>query len=333
LPLEACVPEDPPDDPDPRFPCDYPPTVDGGIIRQPCERWPGWYIDVEVSIPPADVLRHPWPRGLVGYPNRFWYLGAGDVEAWSEEKALECSGIDYGKEYDSNTFDCGGSVGNVTADAQVNYQLGAAWRHWTPAAGAIFGQTPPAEQLWTVHDRPENGGDRAFLDPSISYVFETSSWGQPADGPSWNPECQDRTCSYDERTLNLRDTESYHVNVQTFWWPEYNFRYDEYHCTSTKTECQSRPGWGAAECDLDGDGSNDPDTKSRSYCNGWGWRRRTEGWTKYDLRDLGADPLVPWGGVRVAGADENGNRQGSWIGAWGSYIPVPVIEVQPVGTE
>jgi hypothetical protein len=279
------------------------------------------------------VLRHPWPRGLVGYPNRFWYLGAGDVEAWSEEKALECSGIDYGRKYDSNTFDCGGSVGNVTANANVNYQLGAAWRHWTPAAGAIFGQTPPSEQLWTVHDRPENGGDRAFLDPSISYVFETSSWGQPADGPSWNPECQDRTCSYDERILNLRDTESYHVNVQTFWWPEYNFRYDEYHCTSTKTECQSRPGWGAAECDLDGDGSNDPDTKSRSYCNGWGWRRRTEGWTKYDLRMLGADPLVPWGAVRVAGADENGNRQGSWIGAWGSYIPVPVIEVQPVGTE
>lgn len=333
------------------FPCDDPPSIVGGIIHQDCTEWPGWYIDAEVVIPPAAVLRNPWPRGLVGLPNQLWYQRpAAEPEEFSEP-ALECPGVDYGARYDEPTFDCSGTVGQVTQGARVDFQIGAAWRHWQRGMGPLFGQTPPDEVVWVVQDREWNGGSRVATGDHLVHVFETSSWGLEADGPTWNPECQERTCDYDERVADYLGAESYQANVLTWWWPEWTFRYDEYEC--------SQADWGACwgpypppgypvgvpsrPCDHDGDGVDDPGYHQEQTCSQWRWRQHQEplecppgslnpdtGWCKYDLRALGLDPLMGWTGVVVAGADAEGQRQGSWTDRWPHYIPVPVVEVQPV---
>jgi hypothetical protein len=54
-------------------------------------------------------------------------------------------------------------------------------------------------------------------------------------------------------------------------------------------------------------------------------------WCMYDMRLLGRYPLEYGTGVVVAGANPDGTRCGSWIDRWSHYIPVPVIEIQPVG--
>ena len=323
---EAClVPTAVPGDGD-DWPCDEPPTIDGGIIHQPCAEWPGWYIDVEVSIPPAQSLRNPWPRSLVALETQFWYLGAGDVEAFSEEMALACPNAAPGVRHGSSTFDCGGGVGRVTEGAVVNYQIGAAWRQWNAGDGAIFGQTPPGESVWVIEDRAENGGSQLMVGPQAQHVFETSSWGLAGGGPTWNEACQERSCSCDERVASPTGAEAYDVSLTTYWWPEYTFRYLEYRCTHTSTRCEHHPGSGSLECDLDGDGADDVDSKRVSYCDQWGWRRVTEPWQRYDLRQMGHDPLVASTAAVVAGADAAGNQCGSFI----SSLDVPVIEVQPV---
>jgi hypothetical protein len=99
-------------------------------------------------------------------------------------------------------------------------------------------------------------------------------------------------------------------------------------------------------CDHDGDGQDDPGYYQEQTCSAWRWRRVTEpvgcaparlnpdtGWCRYDLRDLGGDPLAGSTGVIVAGADTSGVRQGSWTDRWPHYIPVPVLEVQPVAPQ
>ncbi len=314
------------------WPCDIPPTIDNGFIRQPCDDWPGFYIDVSASIPPAAVLRNPWTRGMVGVPNCFWYQGANDLEKWSEEKALPCSGIDYGARYNSRRYNCGGETGRVTEGAKVNYQIGVAWRHWDQSDGPILGHTPVDEVAWVIKDREWNGGTQMRTGYEMCYTFETSSFGLGEDGPVWNPECQDRECTCDERVLSWLGEESYHVNVETWWWPEYSMRYDEYYCTDRETYCEHRPGWGTAGCDDNGDGINDPDTVERSVCKEWGWRNVQDAWEIYDLTQMGmGSPLVGSTAVVVAGADSDGVRCSEYTDAWPCYIPVPVLELQPVG--
>ncbi|MCP4589113.1 MAG: hypothetical protein GY842_00070, partial [bacterium] len=203
------------------WPCDYPPTVDAsGVIRQPCERWPGWSLHVEVRIPPSGILRNPWPRGLVGMENCFWYLGNADNEKWSEE-ALECPDAADGVTHDSSVFECGDGT-TVAEGATANYQIGVAWRQWRAGSDPVFGQTPPDEITWVFQDREWNGGETMKFGPNVCYTFETSSFGLEEFGPVWNPECQEEQCSdCDDRILDYLGSPSYQVNATTFWWPEY----------------------------------------------------------------------------------------------------------------
>ncbi|MCP4643226.1 MAG: hypothetical protein GY851_22455, partial [bacterium] len=218
LPTPAPQPTQPPQN---LWPCNIPPVVESGMIRQPCDEWEGWYLQVEARIPPAGILRNPWPRGMVSIENCLWYEGAQDVEAFSAEKALPCESVNYNRTYDNSVYDCGGETGQVTEDAQVNHQVGAAWRQWRMGDDPVFGYTPMHEVTWVVEDREWNGGDTMYVGNEMCHIYQTSSWGLPADGPTWNPECQDRTCDCDERVADYLGTESYHVKVETWWWPEY----------------------------------------------------------------------------------------------------------------
>ena len=365
VPEENCVAATPvpnlPPPPRPDDPCDYPPTVSGGVIRQPCTQWPGCEICADVTIPPSAVLRNPWPRGLAGLPNHFWYSKPSEPEKWSGE-CVPCN--TDGNLHEEEPYDCGGGTGTVMEGARVNFQVGVAWRQWSASDGTVFpgASTPLAESVWVVHDREWNGGTRFIPGSTLEYIFETSSYYNPDnpgpilpdDGPTWNPACQEKDCDCDERTLDTRGTESYHVGIQTFWWPEWSFRYDEYVCKVYDVRCESRPGWGAAECDLDGDGSNDADTKSRRICEAWGWNHdvvdlhvseygidcprgmEKGGWCRYDVRKYGASsPYVPWSSAIVAGANPDGSKCTQYIGGGSGWIdsgtvPVPIIEIQPV---
>jgi hypothetical protein len=295
------------------------------------------------TIPPAAVLRNPWPRGLTGLRNYFWYLGGGDVEKWSDE-CVPCDLAAAGVTHDEPFFDCDGNGdGDVGEGAMVKYQIGVAWRQWNVGDGAVFAgaSTPPSEYSWVVHDREKNGGTQFFFNVNpLMYIFETSSYGLPPDGPTWKPECQDADppCDCDERTLDTRGAEAYDVNINTYWWPEWNVKWLQYECSHQEGECQSWPGFGTAACDLDGDGANDPDTKWVTECDEWQWRQHNQGWEKYDIREAplnAPSPYVPWSSAIVGGADSEGNRCTFTIGGSGWIdsvnIPVPVIEIQPVG--
>ena len=289
----------------------------------------------------------------MGLENRLWFADAPDSgqEHWSQPPALECNiggHIEEGVTYEEPNFDCGGEIGTVGEGARVNYQLGAVWRRWKAGMTPILGYTPPGEWAWVVHDREE---DKTFFDVNpLVYTFETSSWGLDPDGPTWNPECQDRECDCDERVLDYLGTESYHVNLSTYWWLEWSLRWDEYVCADQEwgdCECRESEPINAPHepCPLPPGVECDGWYGRTAKCDRWGWTSvqdpsqwcdhpspYNENWCIFDLRLLGFDPVREWTGVVVAGADGNGNRCGSWTDRWPHYIPIPVIEIQPVGT-
>jgi hypothetical protein len=196
------------------------------------------------------------------------------------------------------------------------------------------------EVTWVVEDREWNGGDTMYVGYEICHTYQTSSWGLPADGPTWNPECQERTCDCDERVSDYLGTESYHVKVETWWWPEYTFRHDEYVCAGKEwSDCacySEEPHWTVEHrscsappgiCIQDGEWYG-----QIGRCDGWKWKQVQDEWTKYDLTKLGLrDPLMGWTGVTVAGADTAGNRCGEYTDRWPCYVPIPILELQPVG--
>jgi len=79
---------------------------------------------------------------------------------------------------------------------------------------------------------------------------------------------------------------------------------------------------------------------SREVCSSWRWRQVTEPWRRCDLTLIGADsPVIASSKVVVAGGSSVFSTGGNWInmlpcgsfGAVRNYIPVPIIELQPVG--
>lgn len=330
------TPRPPVPTPEPDWPCDTPPHVSGGELTQECPYWPGWFLHVPVWIPPADVVRNPWPRSLVGLPTRLCFVGASDAEKFSDDKARPCA-VDYGTEYAADALPICSNMGPVGEGTRVNYQIGAAWRRWTPAKGAIYGFTPPYELGWLIPDRDFNGGDRRLFGRCVEHTFETSSWGLPANGPTWNPQCQERDCNCDER-VTCYDMESYQVQLTTWWYPQYTFRYDELQCTRREqSDCFCRTEGapvgvpGASAC------SNKPAScpatawwGSIERCAAYQWRTITEPWQTYNLSRLGYQPVIPWFLARQAGANPD-MTPCSLFGPTGGSLPVPVIEVQPVG--
>ncbi len=322
----------------PNAPCDIEPFISAGILRQPCDDW-DWEVEVEVSIPPAPVLRNPWTRGMVSIPNCFWYLGNLDVENWSDE-AESCPNAADGVTSGDSTFDCGN--GTIASEgAQVNYQVGAAWRQWREGGDPVFGYVPPHEVTWVFHDREWNGGEKMLIGYDVCYTFETSSWGLEEIGPVWNPECQESACyDCDDRVLSYLGEESYQVNVNTFWWPEYSFKHLEYGCSDMEWDncgcyseephwttehrgCSAPPGICIGEDEWYG---------QTGHCDEWEWTEVQDGWMPYNLKALGfGNPMLPSVGVVVAGADSEGNQCGEFTDRWPCYIPVPIIELQPAG--
>ena len=328
----------PPQSPGGDWPCDEEPYFADGRLIQACPKWPGWFLDVEVLIPPADILRNPWPRSLVAYSTKLWFAGASDVEKWSDERALECT-TNLGATYtDPAHFpSCAATGGQVSEGTKVNYQLAAAWRRWDPSQGAIFGFTPAFEVGWSIPDRDFNGGTQQKFGHYAEYTFETTSWGLTENGPTWNPDCQEHVChNCDDRVAGW-DMPAYQVVVSTWWYPQYNFRYDEFYC--------SHNGWSACQCyGPDGQPDNirgcgtppegicfeDGEVWGQHQeCTEWKWRRVTEGWQTYDMAQAGYPSVIPWYLSRQAGADPQGTPCGSF-GPTGGSVPVPVIEVQPV---
>ena len=315
------------------YPCNTSPQPGDGTITQPCaSQWPGYDLSVSVRIPPVDMARNPWPRSLVGLETQLCFSSApNDKEQFSATKAVPCNA---GGESDQSTWQCGGSTGEVGEGAQVNYQLGVAWRRYV-GSDPGFGTVPPFRSALTLDDRDWNGGSKLILlDPGqcTSHTYETSSYGLDETGEAWNPECQDRECAYTERTLPVsRSCEAcaactcagcapaYDAFIQTWWWPEWTFRYDKYVCVHKKHDCEA--GRPTDICD------GVPGQKNIQVCDRWGWRNVTEPWNLYDVRRQGR-PLPYIGSGLTNAAGMSPDRQ---IMTPFQYSPsVPVIEVQPV---
>jgi len=333
----------PPRTPEPnRWPCDDVPSVSPGGIVQTCDRW-DWDLTVQVLIPSAEVLRHPWPRSLVGLPTQIWYTGGPSrAEAFSAGKAFPCA-VDHGAAYADlgDVPGCPLPAGQPSEGTRANLQLGVAWERWQSGGPAVYGYIPPYAELITVDDRAWNSAS-AVQGTYLSHVFETSSYGLTANGPRWNPECQDRDCACDERVIGW-DAPSYQGGVQTWWYPQWTWKYDELQCT--------RQDWGdcfwreSAPIGVPhrGCGSGDHAGEANWYqlprCAEYRWRALTGplfgcpgeqqgAWCVYDLSLLGHNKLVPWSAAQTAGATESGTQCGSF----GPGLPIPVIELQSILT-
>jgi|GEM_PF-1046024 len=342
IPTPTPRPTEPPPPPD-KYPCEEAPTLGGGGLTQTCDDY-AWALYVEVRIPPAKLLRNPWPRSLVALPTNIWYLGEPNrVEAFSEGKAFPCA-VDYGAVYHSEAElpTCPDPVGKVSEGARVNLQLGAAWQRWRDGDPPLFGFRPPYEAMLSIPSSPychsegcSPGGNFEFSrllrdGYHATYTFETSSWGLTENGPTWNPECQERDCSCDERVQGW-DTPAYQAGFTTWWWPQYTWKYDELRCTGRGwSDCFYRAeeplGQPHTTCDYDGDGVDDPGYWRIEVCQSWKWVSVTEPWVDYDLRPLGYTPLIPWAGVETAGATPEGVQCGRFYPG----AAIPVIELQSI---
>jgi hypothetical protein len=334
------------------YPCRREPVFGGGIISQPCENgpegWPGWNLSVSVTIPPVNAARNPWPRSIVGGQTTLCLIGAPDsVERFSDNRARPCN-VDRG-EHESPSYDCGTSSGAVGDGDRVNFKLGVAWRRYTGANSPGFpGAAMPAyPSALLLEDRDFNGGTTVVpIGPGqcTHKTYQTSSWGLEETFPKWNPECQDRECGYTERVQKwtytgeacdnpvcTNCTPAYDSPIQTWWWPEWTWRYDEYQCVRQEwSACfydeRQLVGGKFAGCG-EGPHAGEADWWQARQCAAWGWRDVIEPWRKYDMRQQGmASPF--WRSTRTsfAGMDENRNVRTPFI-----YPPsVPVIEAQPV---
>ena len=319
--------------PPPPYPCNTAPAIGGSGLAQPCaSQWPGWDLSVSVSIPAVNLARNPWPRSLVGLPTQFCFASAPDsVEKFSAAKA--CPAMPAANRL-TRPGSAAAQTGDVGEGGRVNYQLGVAWRRFT-GSDPGYGTTPPFRSALNLDDRSWNGGSQVIpLDPGqcTAHTYETSSYGLPTTGEVWNPVCQDQTCAYPDRTLAVNRScpaceactcpncsPAYSAFIQTWWWPEWTFKYDEYVCVHKTDDCEA--GRPTDTC------NGVAGQKHVRTCDRWGWRPVTEPWTKYDARRQGL-PLPYLGSSRTNAAGMTPEQQ---VMTLFQYSPsVPVIEVQPV---
>ena len=324
------------------YPCHMPPSPGGDNMTQPCaSQWPGYDLSVSVKIPAVNAARNPWPRSLVGLATNICFISApNSIEQFSANKAIPCS-VDRG-EHHSNTYDCGGTTGKQGEGARVNYQLGVAWRRYT-GSDPGFGTQPPFISALALEERSWNGGNQlAPLQPGqcTQHTYETSSYGLKETFPPWNPQCQDRNCNYTERTLSVPYTcetckactcagcvSAYSSIIQTWWWPEWTFKYDQYVCAKKEPGgCFYDPNPGGRGC-THGPNAGQPGYKETVSCTAWKWQNVTEPWTRYDVRQQGLPlPYIGSGKTNMAGMDPGGQVRTPF-----QYPPsIPVIEIQPV---
>jgi hypothetical protein len=303
-------------------PCNQLPQIGGGGLAQPCARqWPGYDLSVAVQIPPVQAARNPWPRALVGLPNDFKFVSAPDgVEKFSAVKALPCN-VDR-RDHEDSSFNCGNPNGDVGEGAQVNYQLGVAWRRYA-GSDPGFGTQPPFISALVLEDRSWNNGNRLIQilpGQTIQHTYQTSSYGLSHDFPAWNPACQNRACSYAERTLPDQSVPAYSAVIQTWWWPEWTFRYDEYQCGHKVKVCVASVK-STDTCD------GVAFQKEVRECDRWHWVNMTDPWMLYDARQQGLPlPYVGSNRTNFAGMNPGGVVQTPF-----DYpASVPVIEIQPV---
>ncbi|MBN2006297.1 MAG: hypothetical protein JXA21_23285, partial [Anaerolineae bacterium] len=324
------------------WPCEDVPDVYPGGIDQTCDEW-DWHLAVQVHIPLAQVLRNPWPRALVGLPTKLWYTGAPNrTEAFSSGKAFPCAVSSEPYNDLGDIPACPPPIGQPTEGTRVNLQLGAAWQRWQTGGAAVYGYLPPYESLITVDDRDWNSAG-AVVGAYLEHTFETSSYGLTANGPRWNPDCQDRDCTCDERVLAW-DMPAYQGGVQTWWYPQWTWRYDELQCTRRDWgDCFYHDGGApigvsARGCNS-GSHAGEDNWYQISQCGEWRWRNITGplfgcpgeqqgAWCVYDLSLLGYNKMVSWGAAQTAGADANGVQCGSFTPG----LAIPVIELQSVLT-
>ncbi|CAG0927212.1 hypothetical protein PLCT1_00290 [Planctomycetaceae bacterium] len=325
-----------------QWPCETPPALGGSQINQSCTtQWPGWDLSVSVKIPPVNMARNPWTRSLVALDTKFCFVSALDSEEkFSESKAKPCNASG---ESDEGTWQCGGETGEVSEGDRVNYQLGVAWRRFT-GTDPGFGTQPPFQSALNLEDREWNGGSQIMpLLPGqcTSHTYQTSSYGLPEIGETWNTECQERECDYVERAAEVNRgceacdycwcegcTEAYQAFIQTWWWPEWTFSYDEYVCVHQEPDdCFQDAAPGGRGC-THGPHAGEAGWKETVSCDRWGWQHTVEPWRLYDVRKQGL-PLPFIGSGRTAAAGMTPEHQ---VMTPFQYSPaVPVIEIQPVG--
>ena len=255
-----------------------------------------------------------------------------------------------------------------------NMRIGLRWRRIDIMPGAEDPTGAPAI-CWDWDEREWNiGQDYGYgrvpsisCGKSVSHIYETASWGKPANGPnfipaedacaSWTSTCQsdslpaseEKRChcceqipgkmadweqaaaagySYDPGAGPWQNP-AYQVKVPTYWAVEWAYEMDVYEMVSEDCECISDPSRGVAACDIDGDGEKDAGTW-RECEEEYDWVNHFNGWNLVDLRNYGESNWYRTSySVRTTG---------SYAGCAFEYgdpnpgdsVRVPVIEIQSV---
>lgn len=313
---QGTPPSPPPEPPEP--PCV--PALLGGTIAIWCE---DYLVGTSASIPPAQVIRQPWPRALVGVPVRFTAsVPDSSAEGWTEyvfpapqpEREGQIRNLRYGLRWE---------------------RLKMPWN-----SQVLLGSPPPGDAIWYFDDRfwvlgncftydlpgagmVQNCPSNYATGLSAIHIYETSSadqinpfrYGDPGDKPRNGPDLNG--------TLTLP---AYQVAFTTFWVAEWAMEYDRYECKNRYwSDCFCRP-----EGEPLGIPHNSCSNKPPSCTGWWGsvevceeydWVHHFDGWHPIDLRRLGAPQ---WFDVSTR-AVSSGDGQ-NWIPG----IPVPVIEARSV---
>jgi hypothetical protein len=232
-------------------------------------------VTASASVPCMTVLRDPYPRGLVSVPNLFWINGP-----WS-------------------------SIGSASSREWCTPTI----RNYTLRIGWQF--LPIVPPIWQFDDRAWSDGGQSALGFAVAHIYETSSWGLPANGPSLEGRL---------------DIPAYQVRLGTSWQAVVRRTWEELEKGGRKTfDCDA----GDTEC-LDlytmcVDPATDPD---HDNCFEWSWVFHDTGWIPVDLTLYGypepyylswaaGDVTMPPPGIAVVP-----------LGQRLCNVPVPIIEAQ-----
>jgi hypothetical protein len=355
----------------------------------PCEGWEWtWDLRVMADVPPHIVQVRPFPRWIVGMgaplPAPYESGSPGTLTLQDYPALSNFPGV---CQPNSDSEGCWSQRNNkpdpIRTDPETgeeaplpgdikDFRVGLRWRRIDIIPGDDDPGGAPAT-CWDWDERDWNIGQDYGYGPipavtcgkSVSHIYETSSYGKPANGPnfipaedtctSWTPACDSGSTAprchcceqipssmadwrrlpsfYDfDPAAGPWQNPAYQVRVPTYWALEWAAEWYQWDVVGRKCECAYVPGWGTAACDLDDDGVADPDT--RRLCEDeYGWRHHDfadKRWNLVDLRNYGKGTWYHTShAVRTTG---------SYAGCAfeygdpnpGNSVRIPVIEVQSV---
>lgn len=343
-------------------------TAGGGLGSTTFDKCEGYewayYLWVRALIPPHVVQVGPFPRWFVGMGaplgGRF-ESGSPGTLVLNSVPVLSTSPDVCQPQYDGEgcwsekacnpDWLCDGSRSWDEDDLAVGYinkyRIGLRWRRVDQmSSGQDPGRVPSI--CWSFGDRAWNIGRDFGYGPvsntacgsTVHHIYETSSYGLPANGPGFIPADEvcppgkDHCC---EQIPGVWDNPAYQVTVPTYWAVEWARDFERWEqvpgCAEDTCGCKTceNPLGCSSKCDCTKGGTEC--TGDNEFCDcdpRYDWVRYWEPWNVIDLRqyDEGTWYRTSWAVVTTARYE--GCNYEYRDPSPGTAVRVPVIEVQSV---